>query len=642
MAVSGTAQSLENPEVDAFEAGMVQQGALELPKGRKTTQIMNKPSSTMTAKSTNVTLLDLPPEILTHVLLDLPFTSVVACQGVNRHLQVLISGSAELQYYTHLGMYGQVNNPRSNLSISERLRRLITRQRRWEELDFDFDKIIEVPSGLDSSATLSTGVFYAADTDGTFRFVRIPNSLDREVKWRKVHTEKEIISTGTCVCEYDLHVLITAQPRTIYMSVAEPRTVHEVQIHLKRLSTGGPHPDVQRATISFETHAEFGTPYIFVECAGDNLLLVLLDYSVTLKPEDEVYVYEWKTGEPKLALCAPFSSYGYPFFLTTDIFLLPNVKNGELEYWKIPQSPSESIPLRPLLVLSLPQLRSGNILTTFNGRAEPAPSTRSCDATKHFYTDPRHAIAIFCLDIQSAEFVPLRHFRLFVHRSSLVGCLDQIPTFTSLNGRPEPIPYDKWGPSVCRWFNADRGSWFEITFGQRYITEAGTEDEPLTLIDFNPIDVARVLAAEKHRLKAGASHEDGRRVDRNEGDGCLEEWSLVDNGSEYKGENEQVPLRTHETSAPGILFGTPTEKRETYDPPREQRSQAKAVIRALSPLNDPHYCFENTVYSSLPYTVRSSQDMHGFDEILLDEESILGVQYSDLGFVKQIHVLHYG
>ncbi|KAF9440472.1 hypothetical protein P691DRAFT_782270 [Macrolepiota fuliginosa MF-IS2] len=192
------------------------------------------------------------------------------------------------------------DNPHYGLPISERLNRLLVRERRWEELDFDFDKIIDIPVVATSRrVNLSAGVFSMLYESGVLHQVRIPSGADQEVEWKEIHVAPFFITSGKRLLEQDLQVFIAAQPQTVYTNAAKPHTIHEVQVHLNQLSTGEPHPDAQR-TISFKTREEFGRPWVGVECVGDNLLLVLSDDIEEHKPDDQVYAYDWKTGERKL------------------------------------------------------------------------------------------------------------------------------------------------------------------------------------------------------------------------------------------------------------------------------------------------------------------------------------------------------
>ncbi|KAF9448677.1 hypothetical protein P691DRAFT_800386 [Macrolepiota fuliginosa MF-IS2] len=600
---------------ESFEVRTVQQEALRLQEMNRGRKLVKSLLTETIVRPVGPTLLDLPLEILTHILLRLPFTSVVICQGVNRHLYGLIFESTELQYHIHLGISGLVDNPHCDLSIAERLSLLLARERRWEGLDFDFHKVVDVIFPFKSStATLSARIFGGVAVGGC-RYMQIPSAATEEVKWREIRTEQTIVMEVPGFHEPDLHVLITTQPRTVYTNVAGPRTVHDVRVHLNQLSTGKPHPNVRRTTISFEAHELFEEPRVFMRCAGDNMVLVLRDRRGRSMSFDQVLVYEWRTGELKLTFSAPWRSYRYPLFLTTHLFLLPNVKTGELEYWQIPKSPSEPTPSQPFFLLSLPRLRSGNTFQSITPFAEP--NIGPYNGSKPFHTNPRDAIAFFYVDIWWGR---LNHFRLFIHRSSLIGCLDQFSAYTSLSDRPEPVPYDKWGPPVCRWLDDDQGPWLETTFGQRYVTPppgSGVREAPLTVLDFNPIGVVKVLAAEK-RLKAGVPNEGSR-----------------DTAQPEKGEHIwQLPVDNAEN-------GPALEGRENQLP-RESRSLAKVVVRPMSPLSDPDDCFENTVYSSLPYTVRSSLEKYSFDGLIPDEESILGVREDYDRQIREIQIFHYG
>ncbi|KAF9441393.1 hypothetical protein P691DRAFT_715188 [Macrolepiota fuliginosa MF-IS2] len=600
-----------------------------------------------------MTLLDLPPEILTRVLLYVPFTSLMTCKAVSHHLQVLITESVELQYYIHLSRSGLVDNPRCDLPISERLSWLLARERRWEEFDFDFDKIVEVPSRLQHNYTsLSGGYFSAITEDEESHYIRLPTAHFREIKWQAVRPEKKIISDGVWIYEQDLHILITAQKRTVHANATGPRAIYEIQVHLNQLSTGEPHPNARRATISFDVRAEFEKPWITSECTGDNLVLVLCDLSGRIKPDDEMYIYDWKTGELKLRHGAPFRSYNCPIILTTHIFLLPNERSGELECWRIPQSPPELTHHQPFFVLSLPRLHSGNTFQSIDPRVEPNLGNRLSDASKPFYTNPHHAIVIFMVLIRSSRISLYPGFTFFIHRSSLVEYVDKFSAFASFNHRPEPVPYDEWGPPVCRWLNVDDTSWIATTFGQRYVApplEAGIDGAPLTILDFNPVAVSEALAVEKQCLKARGPDDDGRNTAQNEGNECTKGGSLKNNGETgpgCKAKDQEMFLQVHEDNAQEIPPGPLMEKMKVCDSSCEPELRGKvitrAVTRAMDPLSDPNHCFENTVYSSLPYTVRSSQVKYSFDALLLDEESILGIRMTDSERIKEIHVLHCG
>ncbi|KAF9449342.1 hypothetical protein P691DRAFT_791217 [Macrolepiota fuliginosa MF-IS2] len=605
-------------QLEALEAQTVQL-QLEGKAGEVANSFVSKPVEVM--------LLDLPLEILTHILLLLPFTSVVICRGVNRHLKVLISESIGLQYYIHLGVSGLVDNPCCGLAVSERLDRLLTRERCLEELNHDFDRIVSVPVVAEwERRRLSGGVFSLLHRDGTLHEVRIPNKADQEIKWREARPEQMIISSAMRVCEHDLYIFITAQPRVAHTNVAEPYTIHEVQVHLNQSSTGEPHPDAQGA-IFFETREPFEEPRFAMECTGDNLLLVLRDEAGTItKPDGQVYVYEWKTGRLKMRFSAPYGSYLYPLFLTTHIFLLPNATTGELEYWRIPQHPSEPPSDKPFFILSLPRLCSGRYFDEIICSAEPSPTDGPRGAPNPFHTNPDHAIVIFAITIRHVRIHPSSiYFALFVHRSSLMECLGKFFILNSSGQRPKSVPYEDWGPLVCRWFTEYLNDYMMErvwgTFGQRYTALAYDRNAPVVVFNFNRIDVMKVMAAEKHISGAKKWDGDGRNMDRDKAHAHAEGEGPPDKGEEQEVLNKcggRVSSQVHETTAVRNM------SRGAGPSSFELQPRARAVVRAMDPLDDPDCCFEDTVYSSLPYTIRSSKEKYRFGSLQPDEEYILG------------------
>ncbi|KAF9449346.1 hypothetical protein P691DRAFT_728064 [Macrolepiota fuliginosa MF-IS2] len=620
---------------EAFEVQMAEQRtALRLQEKRQARLIASS-SIMMTTRLVRVTLLDLPPEILTHVLLYLPFTAVVTCKKINRHFRVLISESAKLQYYIHLGMYGMVDNPCCDIPISERLNQLLVREHRWEEFDFDFYRVIDVPAVAEyKRRQLSAGVFSILYESGVLCTIQIPSEADQEVEWKEVRIAPFLINSGKRVFEQDLQVLITAQPRVVDTILAGPHTVHEIQVHLDQLSTGKPHPDAQRA-ISFETGEELGEPWAGVECVGDNLVLVLWDGIGIHAPDDQVYVYEWKTGELKMRLSAPFGAYRFPLFLTVHIFLLPNAITSELEYWQIPRDMSEPTSNQPFFILSLPRLSCGMVFHEIYCSARPNPTNGPQTASNPFYNNPHHAIVAFDVSIRSADRPRnVAGFAFFVHRSSLVGFLD---IFASSTEQPTPVPYNDWGPSACRWFSGAIDDyligWTGGMFGQRYTPRArGTA--PLILLNFNPIDVAKALVLGKHTSNTEMGDEDNCDVDQGDGRRDIEE----NQGRRYAGSHEKVSSQSHQTNALGFA-----QEPDTDPSSSGPRLRIKTVNQGLDPLDDPGHCFENIVYSSLPYTVRSSLEKYKFQNLFLGEEYVLGTQTAEgRKWIKQLHILHYG
>lgn len=74
-------------------------------------------------------------------------------------------------------------------------------------------------------------------------------------------------------------------------------------MHLYQVSTGKLHPDAQRPVISV-MQTEWERPAVGIEIVGNNLVLILAYHDNPHKPDDCVFVYEWKSGTLKM-VCGP-------------------------------------------------------------------------------------------------------------------------------------------------------------------------------------------------------------------------------------------------------------------------------------------------------------------------------------------------
>ncbi|KAF9443536.1 hypothetical protein P691DRAFT_842271 [Macrolepiota fuliginosa MF-IS2] len=252
-------------------------------------------------------------------------------------------------------------------------------------------------------------------------------------------------------------------------------------------------------------------------------------------PNDHIYAYDWKTGKWKLEINAPFGSYTYPLFLTMHTFLLPNVTNGELEYWQIPQGLSEThTPDQPFFILSFP-LSSGNVFHRIDLSTEPQLTGGLQVASRPFYTNPHHAIIVFVAIIRLVAMG--------------VG--------------------------------------------------------PLIVINFNPIDVAKVLVAKKrHISKARMENERNQNMGWDEGDQNIKE----NQGEEYVGKDKKILLQT---SVLGI-----SSKPFTQGPQIDSLSSGLWL---------------------------QTKDNYDFEDLFSDEERMLGARMDgDWNWMKQLHILHYG
>lgn len=141
----------------------------------------------------------------------------------------------------------------------------------------------------------------------------------------------------------------------------------------------------------------------------------------------------------------------------------------------------------------------------------------------------------------------------------------------------------KWGSGIKRW-----GSWVGIRGGV-------SESPPNPLND----TIEQTLAELRIASEPGWKPPCGGQMDRDDDDD--EDW--MDD-----------------------LYDEESNECDSSIPPQRPRRRVKAMTRESDALDDMTRCFHNIVYSSLPYTVCSSEEKYKFKGVLLDEERILGLE----------------
>ncbi|XP_006463004.1 hypothetical protein AGABI2DRAFT_186799 [Agaricus bisporus var. bisporus H97] len=525
-------------------------------------------------------LLHIPPEILTQVILLLPLKSIIVCKQVNHYIHSLISESVEIRYLVQLLLSEYVDNPHSSLSTNERLA-LLEKRNRSKGIDARVRKRFKIPFVVSGIYDLTGGIYLlGGPRRKSLHYMYLPDKADfpnyEEIEWRgkEIRMEYTIIDMGLSVYENDLLAVIT-----MCVQMTSFRYLSDIRLHFYQVSTALPHPEAQRPVISvMQVEVDWGRPTVGIEIVGNNLVLILAYSDSHHRPDDRIFIYDWKHGALKMVIQHTYICY--------NIFLTPH-SNGTLEYWRVPKGRSDA-PSQPFFKLALPPLcPEDNVgIDTIECRAEPSPTSGFRYSPKPFHPDPYRAIAIFKMRIRSREFHDFlhiiqdtRYFFLFVHRSSLVECLNR------------PVPYDDWGRDVCRWLPADDYSteWITTTSGQKcaLFPEMGGSDsdfllESITMLDFNQVEVARVSAIQEHsNSRSGTEIEDG------DGDGDGDE----DEDEDWVDERDE-----------------------------------EILIDEDSRLDDSGRCFLDDVYGRLPF--KRSKTTHSFvySGVLMDEERVIGIQ----------------
>ncbi|KDR79274.1 hypothetical protein GALMADRAFT_137139 [Galerina marginata CBS 339.88] len=465
------------------------------------TQTSSSVSASTSEAKQSTTLLSLPPEILVQILLHLASesSSLLATELTCNYLHRLIQGSLLLQYEVALAATQQVDNPLNLMTVREKMAWLEESESRWRVLNIDHDlgnddaareegvgrprketnrirkiKVAHVPSGI---YDLTGGVYLLGDQPRkALYWVKLPGREeilnDAEMKWNKIDVEehgpeRNFVDIGLCIYEHDLIAIVTISPRPT--PDGSPPTDNDIDLLLLQFSTGLPHPHLSELFDSgqhqtprqnyvrhiFRSPTDWQKPVIWTEIVGDHIVLIISYRSAAApRPDDRVYVWDWRSGVEKMSFTAPYRTYSGLLFLTPSHFLLPNTQTNTLDIFRIPDPPALTSVVdrkspEPVLSLSLPLLAAGRNLGSVSCRAEPNPvgylsnftsqsgiskERAATDPTRPFLPSARNALCIFSLLVVGGANVPdvgggagnplfSQSFMFVVHRNALVDLL---------------------------------------------------------------------------------------------------------------------------------------------------------------------------------------------------------------------------
>jgi hypothetical protein len=141
--------------------------------------------------------------------------------------------------------------------------------------------------------------------------------------------------------------------------------------------------------------------------------------------------------------------------------------------------------------LGLPAISDGHFLSMLSCRAEPNPFGSGLPySTLPFHSSSMEAIAIFNLRIERMG--TLHSFSMFVHRRTLLAlCPDATISPVSQPVDVDVIPWDRWGPSVTRWWvtGVIPTNWVTTTAGQRCVVKFSRDEHApssILILEFNP------------------------------------------------------------------------------------------------------------------------------------------------------------
>ncbi|KAF7296289.1 hypothetical protein HMN09_01098500 [Mycena chlorophos] len=527
-------------------------------------------------------LLDLPEDILITCLLHLPLDDVKSCLAAgNRILTTLIVTAPAIQFRFEqfaAGVVENANHPCSRQTTFDRRQALKEREARWLAV---------------ASASYQDSGRPNADT---------PAIDDTRIKQLIVHythlrgTDKEprrcVVDSpdGKGIVDFclatdmDLIVLIT------YSRTGPNQDMQLYEAHALSISQNGPHPASRNHTIEICREAVgAGLPHGQYKLRGSTLGISVAFFD---HPHDRtLHLFDWITGERTLQ--KPESGIPGFIFLDDDLVLQFDSSRGGLQ--------ADSNGTR--ITLLLPALKATHeiIWETMDCGGQPGLASAAdivdelgYPAATHFRPDPAQSVfsLVFCTgprqtNIESKTLV-------LVHRAKMVECLREAIRDRALGGGetvPAAIPWAEWGPRCTLWIELPRfvllGANPRACVGTRFVaneSESIAIHKPtrLTIYDVNP---AAIVKARK----------------------------MIGEG-ENEVELENVTIRVVEPDVDAA--------------PGDERLR--------------HSAFAERIVSSLGYVEIKSKEVFHFDSVHMNNESIVGENWSMEDGVRRLEVLWLG
>ncbi|PIL28992.1 hypothetical protein GSI_09039 [Ganoderma sinense ZZ0214-1] len=439
--------------------------------------------------------LNLPPELLTAILLDLDFRDLLRCRQVNTTFKTLIDKDVRAQYKIELAVAGMTDGPPSTLTPAERLTILRARQDAWDNLVWTAKDDVTMHQG--GVWELYGNVLAQAQGDRTLHFKQIPSQI-RGIRG----TEWTIPNVGCKIRDFGMD---PAQDLLVVIEHFWHRPQLTVRIHLKSLSTGAPHPAGPQAGMVTYDPKPSGYSYAIQTSEG------YLGIHMSSQGEDasELLIWEWRTGRLHLHITGPeLSSFA---FLSSRHLLLGVQPALELNEEDLVQGPNNPL----LVVIDLesttsatpvefsdldyvcafhyPTLSDTFIVVAMSVRSDPAP-----------YWRPNPALPVpFSVSHEDRLFV----VTLWVMEGNVpLGVLSLVPASTLLNALSSLEPgvvrrdfaWDEWGPEGSRLMSMpgrQSAVWVCYVYGTTYALWGNDHGErAVYTLDFNQLAIRRALA----------------------------------------------------------------------------------------------------------------------------------------------------
>ncbi|KAG1750126.1 hypothetical protein EDB19DRAFT_1629386, partial [Suillus lakei] len=444
-------------------------------------------------------LVQLPPELLCHVLVFLDAYDLVRVRKICKVLKEIVDNSEILQYTIDLSYFQMipVGSSETDVPPATRRKRLRLHDDAWQRVEYKLK--FTLPSSMLGQIYAFGGGIYGSAEENCIRFARLPAASDSCDLYQWSHPVDITTLVDVTFCAAQDLLIVVARPPDLQN--------HVYDVHLRSLTTNDTHPHAAQPFLKALDKDNIGRQIlgsmdrVKVQIIGDYISILCRDVlGNTGSFLDCLQLWDWK------------SEKGYQFvhlfdcgisdcsFITEDKFLV-FVASGTMEIYSIAD---KSKPPQCTAILSLPSLMDGFSYTDIFTNDNPTPGSMFPYSQKSYQqpscsfhpTTDDQLIAILVAITPGVNAGVSFFCRFVALRSSILeleGLFARTYGQSSLNGAR--LPWSMWGPQHAAWFQVRQSEYWQpshhgfrtVEFVNENPYHSSNEPHQLLCIrDFNP------------------------------------------------------------------------------------------------------------------------------------------------------------
>ncbi|KAG0693267.1 hypothetical protein DFH29DRAFT_407018 [Suillus ampliporus] len=444
-----------------------------------------------------ITLVQLPPELLSLILVLLDACDLVRMRKTCKALKALVDNSEMLQYIIDLCYFQMVPVGTSEQEVPPATRRKRLRQHDAAWQRFEYKRKCTLPPMMLGPIYEFGGGIYASAGEECIQFARLPSASDSNDLHCWSHPVDPTTSVDFTFCAaQDLLVVVAFPPDSDVGS-------HVYDIHLRSLTTNDAHPDAAQPILKgfdkdiIDREIVYSAGHVDVHIIG-NYISMLIWNVVIYDGMNYMQMWDWKSKKGYQFILFFNNGINDCSFIAEDKFLVLDSR-GTMEIYSITD---KSKPPQCTAKFSLPSLMDHFSYTETFTDENTAPgsmfpySRKSYQPSCSFHPNTNDQLIAIHVSIAGERNANDSHlYNFFTLRSAI---LELESLFARTYGQPTldgpKLPWSMWGPQHTTWFRVQKKEdWQSSLYGFRVVqsindspSDLSREPRRICIRDFNP------------------------------------------------------------------------------------------------------------------------------------------------------------